>query len=115
MKRDMDLIRVILQTIEDRPANKVTVEVPGRTLDEIRLHLNLLQDVGLVSGVSFTRGSAYCMRMTFQGYDFLEAIRKDTVWQKAKDIAVERTGGMTLDVLIEIAKQLGMQAITGLF
>ena len=42
------------------------------------------------------------MRMTSQGHDMLDAIRSDTIWNKAKDGAAS-VGGVTLGILKDLA------------
>jgi hypothetical protein len=117
MKRDMDLIRDILRSIEARPEQSAncTVEIPGRSLDDLRLHLRLMEDAGLVQGVSITSSSASCIRLTYTGYDFLEASRKDTIWQKAKAIAIEKTGGLSLAALTKALEIVVSSAMSGTF
>jgi len=103
MKRDMDLVRQILLTIEARSADScsVGVEIPSRSFHEVGDHLRLMEDAGLVDGVSMSSSSVTCIRMTWQGYDFLEAARNDTAWNNAKDITIKRTGGLAMTAITE--------------
>ena len=54
-------------------------------------------------------GPAY-QRITWNGYEFLEAAKDDTRWNKAKSI-MHKTGGMLFDVLKEILKSLITQEL----
>ena len=60
-------------------------------------HLNLLEDAGLVVQVG---DSTY--RLSNSGYDYLAAIRSDTVWKKTKEGAA-KVGGMTLGMMADLA------------
>lgn len=117
MKRDMDLVRQILLTIEERPpeSDSCEVTIPGSSKDELQLHLRLMEDAGLVQGVSNSSSSASCTRMTWQGYEFLETTRKDTLWQKAKEITIQQTGGLSIAALTEALKTVARMAIEGTF
>ena len=37
--------------------------------------------------------------LTWQGHEFLDAARNDTIWRKAKKKVLETTGGLAFDVL----------------
>ncbi len=43
-------------------------------------------------------------RITSTGYDFLDALRNDTIWKKTKE-KMKEVGGFTLGIAIEIAKE----------
>ncbi len=115
MTRDMDLIREILRIIEERPdgSRDLNVSVPGRSPDAMRLHLHLMEDAGLIEGLTITSSSMIVMRLTYAGYDFIEATRKDTIWNKAKDIAISKTGGLSLTALTEALKIAVATAVGG--
>jgi hypothetical protein len=50
-------------------------------------------------------GGGKRFRLTNDGHDFLAAVRDDDVWSKTKSEA-KKVGGVTLDMLTEIAKSL---------
>lgn len=52
-------------------------------------------------------------RLTYAGHEFIEASRRDTLWQKAKTIALEKTGGLSVDVLKAILIKLATDAALG--
>ncbi|HNB50746.1 MAG TPA: DUF2513 domain-containing protein [Anaerolineales bacterium] len=59
-------------------------------------------------GVTEPAGRFYLVRrLTWQGYEFMDAMRDGGRWKKAKDIA-DKAGGITFDllkvVLVELAK-----------
>ena len=115
MQRDMDLVREILLSIEARPEDSgdTAVEIPGRSLDVIQLHLQMMDDAGLVEGLMFTRGGACCTRLTWAGYDFIEASRNPSIWEKAKALTIKHTGGLALAALGEALKTVVKNAVSG--
>ncbi len=74
-----------------------------------------MEDAGLVQGVSINSNNASCLRMTWHGYEFLETTRKDTLWQKAKEITIQQTGGLSIAALTEALKTMTRMAIEGAF
>jgi hypothetical protein len=50
-------------------------------------------------------------RLTWQGHDFLDAARSDTLWENAKKLTLEQTGGLSLDLLKAALLSLGKQAL----
>ncbi len=37
------------------------------------------------------------MAATYAGYEFLDAARNDTLWAKAKEIVIKKTGTLTVE------------------
>ena len=114
MKRNWDTIREILTKLE-----AVTVDVGHLQLssftaeqaEEISYHMELLMEAGLVSGeMSKTIGRGpynfIASRLTWQGHEFLDAIRSDTVWQKTKKSFVSSGLSMTFDLVKSVASDV---------
>lgn len=111
MKRNLDLIRQLLITIEcqnmqfKRDCTKVIVE--GFSNEEVNYHLLLLIDVGYVDGDIQPRQRhvdiAYIKRLTMQGHDYLDAVRNDTIWATTKDKVSKLGESATLDIIKEVA------------
>ena len=114
MQRDMDLVREILLSVDARPEGHedCDIQIPGRSLEVIQLHVQLLADAGLVEGVAFSRGSAGCTRLTWAGYEFIESSRSPSVWEKAKALTIKHTGGLALSALTEALKILFKNAMS---
>lgn len=78
MKRDMKLVRLLLQQIEEAPAvegvhrNRFTFD--GTDDDIVSEHISLLLDEQLV-----TRTSQMHVRLTWKGHDFIEAANATSV------------------------------------
>jgi hypothetical protein len=110
MKRNMDLIRLILLHAEGSEAAGVLCE--KFTDEERSYHTMLLIDAGLVEGTAAATHSVIT-RLTWAGHDFLDAMRDDTLWKKAKEHVIKPGASFTFDVLKEwlkfqIKAQLGM-------
>jgi hypothetical protein len=113
MKRDMDLIRTMLLTIEANEHGFVNnIEIEGYTQEEIGYHAYLLGQAGLanVSNVPVRSESprAIIRNLTWEGHEFLDATRENSIWNQAKD-KINKIGGATLPIwtalLTELLKQ----------
>jgi hypothetical protein len=118
MKRDIDLIRKLLLYFEEKPDGNMIkdLELEGFSNDEVQYHLILMDQAGLIScerSLSSTTADrvirVYPFNLTWQGHEFLEASRNDTLWNKAKGIAKSKSGALSMDVvkalLIAMAKE----------
>jgi hypothetical protein len=107
MKRDPDLVRELLLSLEALPKVHGNPATPaGRTDDEVNHHLALMIDADLIKGcVSETMGrdvpEFLVNGITWEGYEFLDAARDNGRWQKAKTTA-SGAGGVALSVLKEL-------------
>ncbi len=119
MKRDMDLARKILKLIEDdADPNNFTdldlepLEGQGYNHEQIAYHFRLLHEAELVDAKSTNQGVSYKVRsLTWEGHDFLEASRDDTIWEKAKNIVLKKTGGIAFETLKATLIDLGKNAV----
>lgn len=118
MKRDMDLIRAILLTIESHEHGFAPkIEIPNYTQEQINYHAYLLKEAGLVQAIDITSMSsegpeAMITRLTWAGHEFLDSARQNNIWNQAKD-KINKIGGATLPIwtalLTElIKKQIGL-------
>ena len=103
MKRDDDFIRQLLLECEQSDDIHLVARLRlNPSNDELKRyhHIKLLCDAGY-----FTPVGKHVYRMTNQGYDYLEAIKNETVWAKTKE-EVTKLGGATLDMIKDIAVAL---------
>lgn len=99
MKRDMDLIRLLLVQVED-------VEKPDLsdyTEDQQNYHKALLVEAGLVHGAISGSDNdqiprAFMFRPTWEGHEFLDAARNEGVWKKVRE-ATLKYGPLTLPLV----------------
>ena len=114
MKRNWDTIREILIRLEEMPPKKGWLRLADFLSDrayEFSYHVELLIEAGLIHGeMSKTIGQHtsdfLAIRMTWEGHEFLDAIRSDTVWQKAKNSFVNGGLSMTFDLIKSVAKDI---------
>ncbi len=112
MKRDMDLIRAILLTIESNPSGFAPqhLEINGYTQEQIGYHATLLGEAGLaeIRDVT-TNGSkspeAFITRLTWEGHEFLDSARENQRWNQAKDI-INKIGGASIQIWIAILTEI---------
>jgi len=110
MKRDFDLIRRILSDVEDAPPLKGSrdFQYQGYDDDVVTEHIELLIEAGFLDG-HVSRflgggGSARVSRLTWAGHDFLDAMKDESIWSKAKENVLKPVGGVAFDVLLDWLK-----------
>ncbi len=109
MRRDMDLIRSILFEVEKQPVNQPWTARPlaGYSKNEVIYHVQLAEDQGLVDArIAPGSEDAVVLRLTNNGHEFLDAARSDAIWAKAKEMAKEATGTVTLQALTLALKKV---------
>ena len=111
MKRDMELIRRILVAIEDHPESmgRVPLAFDGYTHQVVSYQVKLLHDQGLIEAVDLSsRGDlSWCAtRLTWDGHDFIEAIRDDERWSKVKNWVSDAGKILTIETLKQAVTQL---------
>ncbi|MDE0174324.1 MAG: DUF2513 domain-containing protein [Defluviicoccus sp.] len=120
MKRNMDLVREILLQIEaTEPGKAIKLDTPGNGEEQTGLHVELMIEHGLIEGKAVPSGDGPAHRiltyrierMTWEGHDFLDAARKESIWKKAKEKCLEATGGLAFDALKACLVELGKQAV----
>lgn len=111
MKRDLSLIRSLLLACEAAPAGSAPEvdALEGLCPDQATLveHIALLSEAGLLSVIDASThdGEDYIVRrMTWAGHEFLDALRDDTIWKKAKEHVLKPGASWTFDILKEWAK-----------
>ena len=116
MKRDLNLIRDLMLIIEAADSGETYHHVNHRAINvsmpHVQHHLRLLVEAGFVRGVGETREGAVSVRLTWQGYEFLELIREDDVWARIRTYVTEKTHGLNVDVLKSVLSHYSMNAVT---
>jgi len=109
MRLDQDLIREMLLVIEasdKSPQHWVQIDVPPHSAEVISYHVHLLYEAGIIDAQDASSLSEYrwhAKRLTYQGHEFLDAIRDISVWRATK-AAASKAGGASISFLWEIAK-----------
>lgn len=120
MKRDMELIRHLLFVLADKPGPEMLkaseIEAEGYSPTEVQYHLNLMYQAGWINGedVRSTTSDRLIKVMpfdlTWQGHEFLEAVRDPEIWRQAKSGA-SRAGTAGIEFIWGMATALLKNAI----
>ena len=106
MKRDMDLIRLLmLQTEGEEPRP----DLSGYTQAKVLYHYALLIEANLVHGSIIPDkngdiGATNILRLTWAGHEFLDAARNDTIWKKSWQKITNSGVQVTMTVLEDLLK-----------
>lgn len=112
MRRDMDLLRLLLLKLEvlHEDAHSISVYqydelmVEGFNQDQVAYHLDLATEAGLVDqgGKGVMNGFMF-RRLTWEGHDFVDAVRDNDIWKKTR-LGASAAGGFSVDLLKDLAK-----------
>ena len=126
----MDLARKILQAV-DSAEDAVHFDdlekmngISNYTDREVWYHVQLLDYAGYLDCLMaqsddgrLRRGIVY--GLTWDGQDFLDALRDDSVWEKTKRAVRESVGSTTFEVVkcvaVEASKRMALGALAGMF
>jgi hypothetical protein len=124
MRRDPDLVRKLLFYFEEKPdfglVKPEDIEIPGYEPYLIAYHVHLMCEAGFLSCERITSKTtadrlirAYPFRLTWEGHEFLDAARNESVWTKAKEAIKNKFSSIPFSVLqallISLSKaQLGL-------
>lgn len=118
MDRDMNAIRDIMIAVKD--SNKFISSVDGMPDDVFKFNAMLIVEAGLAigGGVESNNRSPVpslfeIKRLTWEGFEFTDSIKDETIWKKATDTILKPTGSWTVSILseylkYEIKNKLGM-------
>ena len=120
MKRDMDLIRKILFFIEENYVagqGAIHINIDGYSSGEIYEHCQLAYQAGLIQKPTdaSTLSSKSCMvnSLTNEGYDLLDKIREDTLWNRTKNTIKNKGLPLVLETIKTIASAFVTAATEG--
>lgn len=111
MKRNWDMIRNILLRVEELEPNALLTldSFPMNEHSEISYHLEILEEAGLLHGkIHKTPGgsphSFHLIRLTWLGYDFLESIRSEAMWEEIKAQLNSKSVGLKVENIMATAQ-----------
>jgi hypothetical protein len=122
MKRDMELIRGLLFLIEEQESSQQELKIPEEiNRDQAVYHLKLMEQAGFTkNNIKYADNEPFWIysNLTWQGHDFLDSIKNDTIWAKTKEGIKSKgleLGQVSFSILIEYAKseikrKLGLEA-----
>jgi DNA-binding transcriptional ArsR family regulator len=112
MRRDMDVVRQLLLHIESddvfdgSSTGVVTAAELDLPIQVVTYHMKLLVDAGLVDRADWlASGDPIIRGLTWQGHEFIDAVRDPEIWRKTKASGKE-AGGWTLGLLKDVATAL---------
>lgn len=104
MKRDWDLIRLILISLEDADgAHQISEDMGIYPANWVAIHMSMLESGGLITGEDTTPMSGdaefLATSITWKGREFIDSIRSDSVWEKSKVMLKEKGVDLTVDTI----------------
>jgi hypothetical protein len=123
VKRDFDLIREMLLTIEaseEFDGRGVYMGRPeeffpemNRPYSEMAYNFQMMAEMDLIVGRFLQNSGQFELRrLTALGHDFLDATRRPDIWERAK-AAASNAGVFTAQFIVDVAKHLAMKQLTG--
>ena len=110
MKRDMDLVRLILLKIEEeyKSTALINLSIDGYDMETVAYHCKILHDAGFVSNynASYAGDELYIFSVgaiTWEGNDYLDLVRDNSLWKKTKDTITQKGLPMVFDTIKTIA------------
>jgi len=118
MKRDLDLIRKILMTLEEyehgNAPSKLTVD--GFTDEQIGYHCFILKEAGFIEATDTTTfgsksPSALPRRLTWEGHEFIDNARDEKIWIQVKNKIKNTSGTVSISILTKVLTNAVIAAI----
>lgn len=115
MKRDWELIRVILEKTEELPDSRSRLfarGVSGWSEDEVNYHLWLLLDARLIEGNCASKPGAgttllcCATALTWKGHEFLDTVRSDRAWNRIKRWLNEKGFELSFEAIVAAGKSI---------
>jgi hypothetical protein len=107
MKRDMELVRQILLKTEQNTEvdGWIDLDIEGHAPEEVSYHVKLLADAGLLEAQDLTTTEEFEWKpksLTWNGHEFLDAARNETIWKKTTEIVKDKGGSIPFEVLKDL-------------
>lgn len=119
MKRDMEVLRKLLQFFHDKedPAMAPAPDIgPEYSANVVQYHLRLMCQAGWLNCESEKSSTSdrvirvYPFDLTWEGHEFLAKINAEGVWPRLKALIGAKGGSMAVAVINQLATRLAMQA-----
>lgn len=125
MKRNLEIIRELLLIVEELGdpirstigteeiakkyfSRKADAAEDEETIHQLNGHIKMAFEAGLITGIEVESMSGpwsiMSARLSPYGHEYVDSVRDPKVWKKSKEIA-SHVGGVTIGLMIEIAKQ----------
>ena len=120
MKRDMELVRLILLKIEEeyRSTALYNLKIDGYDIETIAYHCKIMNEAGLISDYKAQYSGNEIWEfgvgpLTWEGNDFLDKIRDNSHWKKVKDIITHKGLPLVIETIKTISSTLLTAALNG--
>ena len=124
MKLNIDCVRDILLELETFPIGVYPVRISQKILQPTTVEKNVEYTLVKLSEANYVNVQ-YCrmtngsflfdsiLDITFQGHEFLEKIRSDTVWNGKVKPALSSIGSMSFDVISNVTSSVVSALVLG--
>ena len=115
MKRNMDLVRLILLEIEKSDEEEIqNMEIDGYSSEDIKYNAALLKEKNMIDTYQTDIiGNYYIGSLTWDGCDFLDKVRDNTFWHKTKEVITKKGLPMLVETIKSVATALITSATEG--
>lgn len=109
MKRNWDLIRKILLKLEEKADSTswlMSTDIQGYDFKTVAYHYKLLKNAGIIEALDIStmeEENFAALSLTWQGHEFLDKIRNDSVWNKVKSTVQSKSLDLSFDVIKQVA------------
>ncbi|MCL4301413.1 MAG: DUF2513 domain-containing protein [Anaerolineae bacterium] len=119
MKRNMDLVRQILLEIEKQPfipGYPIDLNIPGFSHEVLSYHVMIMHEAGLIEAAPELHNTGHPPhwspnRLTWQGHEFIDAARDNTIWNRAMATVKDKMGSIPFTLLQQLLIQLGAASL----
>jgi len=116
MERDWNIIRNVLLRLEEKGPEQHTLRAADFDNDPaVAYNVELLEEAGLIDArmSKQIKGPVdfFVLRLTWDGHEFLDAIRSETVWARVRKTFTSNGLSMTFDLVKALALKYATELI----
>ena len=115
MKRNMDLVRLIMLKLQDHEHGDAqsSLHIDNFSDEEINYHCFIMNEAGLIVATDTTSScslspEAMPLRLTWNGHEFIENAQNEKVWAETKQ-AVSKLGDVSFTVWASVLSKVVME------
>jgi len=113
MKRDLDLVRSIINQMGESESSRFRLSNIKHNVDEsiLHYHLELMEQGNLIKMLSSSISIEVIYSLTWDGHEFWENSKNETIWNDAKTKFKNTASGMSIAVLNGVLTELTKKMI----
>jgi hypothetical protein len=119
MVRDWELVRKILSSMEERETTQGGLSpesIEGYNPEVVSYHIYIMEEAGLIEAKCLKSSNApiQCIAssLTWDGHEFLDKIRSESVWAKVKNQIKTKGLDLSFDVIKIVATKVIENALS---